>query len=89
MKELAIANQHTPVTAVRINTLDQHQLGIGPVEAILQVVYGETVRAGEASCYYRLAVRSVHSGSLNLRLRTQVGPVHPTRHKTPSYTVLE
>ena len=65
-----------PQGAIKVGPVDEVELGVGPVELLLVVVEGQSVRPVDVTVDDHLSTRAIHPSPLDLRDLTPVRPVH-------------
>lgn len=70
-----------PAGAVQVGTVDEVELGVGPVQLLLAVVERQSVGPVDLRVDDHGATSPVHPGALDLRDLAPVRPVHEPEHR--------
>lgn len=70
------AGRHLPERAIQVGTVDEAELGVGPVELLLLQVDGQPVGPVDVGVHDDFAGTAVHACSLDSRCLAPVRPVH-------------
>ena len=76
-----VVQDHSAVRAVNVGGADQVELGIDPVDLLLDEVEGDAVGPVDALAHDRVPVGAVHARALDL------GLLAPVRPKQPPYLI--
>ncbi len=66
----------SPARAVQVGAVDEVELGVGPVQFLLAVVEGQSVRPVDLRVDDDRAMSAVHPSALDLRDLAPIRPIH-------------